>query len=272
MVENNWQELCTEAIAVVKKAGAFIIEQKQKVKLQDIEHKSLNSLVSYVDKTAEKILVEGLGKILEDKGETCSFLAEEATIERIDDGEIDFEWIIDPLDGTTNFLHNVPPFAVSVALTYQKELVIGIVYELNLDECFYAWKGGGAFLNEQAISVSPTLELKDSLIATGFPYYDFSKLPNYMNALQYFIQNTRGLRRHGSAAVDLCYVASGRFDAFFEYSLAPWDVAAGALIVQEAGGKIFDFKGKDGFLFGKEIIAINANLEQSFTDIIKQYF
>lgn len=221
----NYEKICSEASLIALKAGEFIQQELGRVQGQSIEDKSLNQLVSYVDRTAEEMLVEGLQKVLPE----ATFLTEENTIEN---KEGEWQWIIDPLDGTTNFLHEVPVFSVSVALKHQKEIVVGIVYEVNRKECFYAWKGGGAWLNNKRIRVSKAPELSKSLIATGFPVTDFERLPQYLNTLGLFMQHTRGVRRLGSAATDLAYVACGRFDAFFEYNLNPWDVAAGVLLVQ----------------------------------------
>ena len=240
----------TQTINAVKKAAVFIQSEIGKINNNDIETKSINSLVTYVDKNAEIILVEELKKIITN----ATFLTEENTIEQMQ-GE--WQWIVDPLDGTTNFIHQIPVFGISVALKHNDEIVIGVVYEVNNNECFYASKNNGAFLNGNKIAVSETAALEDSLVATGFPYYDFSKAENYLNVLRFLMQNTRGIRRLGAASIDLCYVACGRFDAFFEYSLAPWDVAAGAFIVKEAGGYISDFSGSKNWLFGKEIIATN---------------
>lgn len=265
MGTKDLEKLYQEAVLVVKEAGQFILTELGKVSSGAIETKSLNSLVSYVDKQAEEILVEGLQKILPES----VFITEEDTIENRD-GE--WQWIIDPLDGTTNFLHQLPCFAVSVALRHHEETVIGIVYEPTGDECFYAWKNGGAFLNNRPIKVSDTATLSESLVATGFPYYDYEQLPQYFKALEHFILNTRGIRRFGSAAVDLAYVAAGRFDAFFEYSLQPWDVAAGAFIVQEAGGVVSDFCGDDNYLFGQEMLAGGANLFPEVLEVIKSSF
>jgi myo-inositol-1(or 4)-monophosphatase len=151
------------------------------------------------------------------------------------------------------------------------EIILGVVYEVNLKECFYAWKDSNAFLNGRIIKVSDTSTVKDSLIATGFPYYDFNKLRAYLNSLEYFLQHSHGARRLGSAAVDLAYVACGRFEAFYEYSLKPWDVAAGALIVGQAGGKISDFSGKKNYIFGEELIASNSFIFDEFLAIVNKY-
>lgn len=261
----NYQEICEQAVPVIKRAGQFIREQLGNVKTGDIEVKALNSLVSYVDKNAEERLVEGLSKILPE----AVFLTEEETVET---QEGTYRWIIDPLDGTTNFLHQLPVFSVSVALQHNNDLVVGIVYEVNQDECFYAWQNGGAYLNGQRISVSSTQTLSDALIATGFPYYDYDRMASYIEVLKYFMQHTRGIRRLGSAAVDMAYVACGRFDTFYEYSLNAWDVAGGIVLVKEAGGQVTDFKGQDNYLFGKEMIASNSGLFEEVKKLILSNF
>jgi len=245
--------LCHDVVELCREVGIFIKMEENKVQQSQIEVKSLNSLVSYVDKTAEQKLVDGLGTMLPSSG----FIAEEGTSEKI--GK-EYNWIIDPLDGTTNFLHGIPTYSVSVALKQNDEIVIGVVYEINRDECFYAWKGGNAFLNGERIQVSQSSTIKESLIATGFPYYDYERSDAYFDLLKHLAHNSRSIRRIGSAAVDLVYVACGRFDAFFEYSLHAWDVAAGAFIVQEAGGIVTDFQGSDNWLFGKEMLACNNNI------------
>jgi len=265
MNTNELESLCHKSCAVVREVGQFLKQELGKVGAEAIETKSLNSLVSYVDKKAEEQLVKGLGALLPN----ATFLTEEETVEQ-KDGE--FQWIIDPLDGTTNFLHQLPFFSISVALRHHDETVIGIVLEVNRDECFYAWKGGGSFLNDKKISVSDSKTLGDTLIATGFPYYDYERVEPFVETLKFFMKNTRGIRRFGSAALDLAYVACGRFDAFYEYSLNAWDVAGGAFIVQEAGGIVEDFKGGSDYLFGKEIIAVNPNIRAAFFQSINSAF
>lgn len=232
-----------------------------KFDLNDVISKGQRDLVSYVDLNAEKIIVEGLKQILPE----ATFLTEEKTIS---DSGASLRWIIDPLDGTTNFIHGVPAFSVSIALQHEDELLIGVVYEINLDECFYAWKKGGAFLNGEKISVTQTSALRDTLTATGFPYKEFSQMNRFFNTLRFLFNNTHGVRRLGSAAVDLVYVACGRFDGFFEYNLNPWDVAGGALIVEEAGGIVTDFSGGKDFLHGKEIIASNPGIYKEFLKMV----
>jgi len=185
------------------------------------------------------------------------FIAEEGTSSK--HGER-YNWVIDPLDGTTNYIQGVPIYAVSIGLLDGDELVVGVVYEVGLDECFYAWKKGGAYMNGEPIRVSERDDIHDALLATGFPYSNFDQLDEYLALLKWTMTNARGVRRLGSAATDLAYVACGRFDAFWEYDLKPWDVAAGALIVKEAGGVVTDFNGGNNYIFGGEIIASNALL------------
>ncbi|MFT4760458.1 MAG: myo-inositol-1(or 4)-monophosphatase [Paraglaciecola sp.] len=265
MTTTKLEKLTAETCEIVRQVAEFILAEKGKVKTGQIEVKSKNSLVSYVDKNAEKQLVEGLQKLLPES----VFLTEEETIENQTG---DYQWIIDPLDGTTNFLHDLPCFSISVALRFKEELVIGVVHEVNENETFYAYKNGGAYLNGSKIKVTPTTTLSESLIATGFPYYDYSKVKSYLTMLEYLMQETRGIRRFGSAAVDLVYVACGRFDGFFEYSLNAWDVAAGILIVQEAGGQVCDFNGGNDYLFGKEIVATNSGIATEFQALVTRHF
>jgi len=246
------KDVCELAVS----AGKFLKEETGKLKESDIEVKSANNYVTYVDKKSEAMLVEGLSKILPGTG----FIAEEnpALPTR------DLNWIIDPLDGTTNFIHGVPIFCISIALMEGKEVISAVVLEINSGELFYTRKDAPAYLNGKIIHVSESGKIGDCLFATGFPYYDYSRLDAYLNLFRYFMVYSRGVRRLGSAAADLAYVACGRFDGFYEYGLSPWDVAAGALLVKNAGGMISDFSGNDNFLFGKEIIATNGTVYESF--------
>ncbi len=247
---------------VCKQTGAYIAEQAKAFELGNVEYKGKNDLVSYVDKTAEKLLVEGLQKILPEAG----FLTEENTINSSDK---EYTWIIDPLDGTTNFIHGLPIYAISIGLEYKQEIVVGVVYEINKDEMFSATKNGGAFLNAQPIKCTEVQQLSDTLLATGFPYYNFDLLPQYMNLFSKLMQDTHGLRRLGSAAVDLAYVAAGRFDGYFEYNLNAWDVAGGSLLVQEAGGVCIDFQGGNDFVHGRSIIVGNKAIAEAILDAAK---
>lgn len=261
----NFKKLCLEVQIIARNAGAFIAGEREKINLKDIKVKGKSDFVSYVDKQAEELIVNGLRKLLPESG----FIAEEGTGSSA--GE-KYKWIIDPLDGTTNFIHGLPPFAVSIALMEVEELVLGVVYEITQDECFYAWKGSQAYLNGRVIKVTKAATTNDCLIATGFPYSAFDKLEYYVDSMRYFMTHSHGLRRLGSAATDLAYVAAGRCDAFYEEGLKPWDVAAGAIIVRQAGGKVSDFNGGDKFLFNGEIIASNGAYFDEFYNIVNKYF
>jgi myo-inositol-1(or 4)-monophosphatase len=258
------ERVLIDVITLSKYVGDFIRKESQNFDSSKIELKGLNDLVSYVDKEAEKMIVEGLKSIFPQAG----FITEEGTA--MEKGEV-FNWIVDPLDGTTNFMHGLPVYAVSIALTENDKVILGVVHEVNRDECFYAIRGGKAYCNEKEISVSKASGLSQSLLATGFPYYDFGQMEKYLGILNEFMQKTHGLRRLGSAAVDLCYVACGRFEGYFEYNLNPWDVAAGSLIVQQAGGFVTDFKGGGDFVFGREIVAGNASQGQ-ILEVIQRHW
>lgn len=259
------QQVLNQTIDIAKEAGAFIRKERENFNLEKVEHKGLNDLVSYVDKEAEKLIIQQLSDLLPE----ADFIAEEGT--KGVTGK-DYTWIIDPLDGTTNFIHGIPAFAVSIGLKHKDEIVLGVVYEVNLDECFYATKGGGAYCNGKPIKVSAAMELSSSLIGTGFPYSAMGKIDNYLNALKSLMEKTHGLRRIGSAATDLCYVACGRFEGFFEYNLQPYDVAAGLLIVQEAGGEVTDFQKGNDYIFGKKIIASNGLIHEALWQEINKFW
>jgi myo-inositol-1(or 4)-monophosphatase len=262
----NLDELTEQVCLIAKKTGAFLLEENKKISAQDIETKSKNSLVTYVDKSAEKQIIEALTPLIPEAG----FIAEEGTSDKTGDT---YNWVIDPLDGTTNYIHGLPIYCVSIGLLKGKnELLVGVIYEPNLDECFYARKDGGAYLNGKPIQVSETDKIENSLFATGFPYYDYHKMDGYLKVLKDLMFNSRGIRRLGSAAVDLAYVACGRFEAFYEYSLNPWDVAAGALIVKEAGGVVYDFRRGKDYIFGKEIIASTPKVYESLQTFIDKDF
>lgn len=262
----NLSQIAPQVIKLSRQVGTFILQESKKIRREDIEKKGRNDLVSYVDRNAETKIVEGLSQILPD---SAFFTEENPDSQQLTDKP--YHWIIDPLDGTTNFLHGLPIFAVSIGLMYDNKLVLGVIYEPNRDECFYAIAGEGAFCNEQAIKVSPVPQLADSLLATGFPYRDFEKIPAYLDIIREFMQKSHGLRRMGSAAIDLAYVACGRFEGFFEYNLSPWDVAAGALIIKEAGGQVSTFSGGNDFVFGREIVAA-GNIHAEMQSLIAKHW
>lgn len=277
----NLNKICGEVSSLALKTGYFIRQQQKKIKTSSVEIKSKNNFVTFVDRESERRMVKGLQKILPEAG----FITEEETVST---SRKKYMWVIDPLDGTTNFIHGMPCYCISVGLfvsssgfSFNKkrnktpregEIVLGVIYELNFNELFYGIKNGGAFLNGKKISVTKTKKLRDSLVVTGFPTYDYSRMDEYLKLFRHLMTRTHGLRRLGSAAVDLAWVACGRFDCFYEYSLNVWDVAAGSLIVKEAGGKISDFSGKNNFLFGKEIIASNGKVHTQMINTIKKFF
>jgi myo-inositol-1(or 4)-monophosphatase len=249
----NLENLCKKVVAVAEEASEFIAEQARQFKPSQIEIKGKNDLVSYVDRETEALIVSQL-KLFFPEGE---FIAEEnPDFKNLTNQP--YHWIIDPLDGTTNFLHGLPIFSISIGLMHYDKMVLGVVHEVNRKETFYAWERGGAYCNGERIYATQGYQMKDSLLATGFPYRDFDRFPAYLDVIRQLMYQTHGLRRMGSAAVDLAYVAMGRFQGFFEYGLNSWDVAAGALLVQEAGGTVTDFKGENDYVFGKQILAAGS--------------
>jgi myo-inositol-1(or 4)-monophosphatase len=242
-----------EVLNICRSVASFIRTESEGFDMNRIEQKDkFNNLVSYVDKESEKKLVTTLQKILPQAG----FITEEGTVVQSQSHE--YNWIIDPLDGTTNFLHGLPVYAISIGLSYKQKMIFGIVHDIVNDHSYHAIEDGDAYVNTKKIMVSPAQSLSESLMATGFPYYKLDKTDAYLQIIKTFLDKTHGIRRLGSAAMDLAFVASGKLEGFFEYNLNPWDVAAGAFIVQQAGGKVTDFSGGDNFLFGGELCASNT--------------
>lgn len=253
----NFENICFKVIETVKDTAILIEQEATKHKNVISETKGRHNYVTSVDKAAEEKIVNELSFLLPEAG----FIAEEGTSTK--KGEV-YNWVIDPIDGTTNFIHGLSPYAISVALMEGDEIVVGVIYELGLKECFYAWKNSSAFLNGEIISVSKAATVNDSLIATGFPYTNYSYMDEFFESMKYFMENSHGLRRLGSAATDIAYVACGRFDGFYEYGLNPWDIAAGILILKQAGGISSDFSGGKNYLFGGEIISSNKMITEEF--------
>lgn len=242
-------------------AGEFIADEALKFKTNAIEYKDVNNVVSYVDKEAENLIVS----CLKSEYPNIGFITEEGTVES---GDINgLNWIIDPLDGTANFVHGLPHYSVSLALAEGKNVLAGVVYNICSKDLFWAIKGGGAFRNGNRIYVSKNETFGQSLFATGFPYYKFEEMEKYVQVLESLMQKTHGLRRFGSAALDLAYVAAGMFDGFFEYNLNSWDMAAGVLLVTEAGGKVTDFSGGDNYIFGGDVVAGSAVQSELLAEI-----
>ena len=260
----NLEAITSLVCGLSRETGAYIKREVSRFTETAIEEKGRHNFVTYVDRTAEERIVKELSIILPNAG----LFAEEGTHTS---GKSSLQWIIDPLDGTTNFIHRVPVYSISIGLLENRTLLLGVVFEINQDECFYGWKGGGAWLNGNPIKVSATRKLDKSLMATGFPYTDYARLDDYISLFKDLLQKTQGVRRFGSAAVDLAYVASGRFDGFYEYGLNPWDVAAGAMLVKEAGGMVTDFLGLDDYIHGKEIVASNGFIHKELLKSVREH-
>ncbi|MFN8211121.1 MAG: inositol monophosphatase family protein [Bacteroidales bacterium] len=258
------KEICSSISSIAIETGRYIMSESGEFNPGTAEKKAVNDFVTHVDKGAESFIVAELSKLLPEAG----FIVEEKT--SVKRGER-YNWVVDPLDGTTNFIHKLHPFAISIALTEYGEPVAGVVHEAAGNESFSAWKGGGAWLNSERIYVSTAARPQAALVSTGFPYKDFSRLDGYLHCLTWMMKNTMGIRRMGAASIDLAYVACGRFEVFFEYGLNPWDIAAGALLVREAGGTVTDFKGAGENLTGADIIASNHLLYPEFHKIISNF-
>ncbi len=260
----NLEKIEKGVIEICQEVGEFISTEGASFDRTRIEQKHVfNNLVSYVDKEAEKKLVTTLRKLFPKAG----FITEEGTVEQSKQHE--YNWIIDPLDGTTNFLHGFPIYAISIGLTRNDQTVLGVIYDICQKECYHAIENSPAFCNDRIITVSAINSLSESLLATGFPYYHFDKRDLYLDIIKEFLNGTHGIRRLGSAAIDLAYVACGKLEGFFEYNLHPWDVAAGVLIVKQAGGIVTDFKGGNDFLFGNQLCAANSLIHAEMLDVIK---
>lgn len=238
------------AIKAARRAAAVINRASNDVELLRVESKSPNDFVTEVDRAAEEAIIQ----VLRDAYPTHAILAEESG-ETGPEAETEYQWIIDPLDGTTNFIHGLPQYAVSIALAKAGVVEQAVVFDPNRNELFTASRGGGAFLNERRIRVSRRLKLQDSLIGTGFPYRSFALVDTYLAIFKELTQKTAGLRRPGAASLDLAYVACGRYDGFWEFGLSPWDMAAGALLISEAGGLVSDVRGEASYLDSGNIVA-----------------
>jgi len=252
------------ATQAARAAGGNILHHLDRIDQLNVEHKGKNDYVSEVDKEAENTIIQTIKKYYPEH----DILAEESGITKQKQKPAEVRWIIDPLDGTTNFLHQFPQFCVSIAVEVKGKIQHAAIFDPVRDEMFTASRGSGAFLNNRRLRVSQQKSLENALLATGFPYHDFSYIDAYMESLKSFMTSTAGIRRAGSAALDLAYVACGRVDGFWEFNLKPWDIAAGALIVQEAGGLSTDFNGGDNYLNSGNIIAANPKLYKEMAQTI----
>jgi myo-inositol-1(or 4)-monophosphatase len=250
------------AIKAARKAGGIIMRGLNDLDRIQVEEKGLNDFFSEIDRQAEQVIIETILRAYPDH----AVLGEEGGQQ----GASECLWIIDPLDGTTNFLHGFPHFAVSIAFSYRQTLAQAVVFDPVKNELFTASKGEGAMLNDRRIRVSKTELLLRALLGTGFPFRQFSHFDEYLHTLASFMKTTAGIRRPGAAALDLAYVAAGRLDGFWEYGLNPWDMAAGALLVKEAGGLVADFEGEDQFLDKGMILAANPKIFNQMIQALKK--
>ena len=252
------------AVKAARRAGAIINRASQDIGTLTIKSKNFNDFVSEVDVAAERAIID----TLKDAYPSHGFLGEESGSTS---HQSDFIWIIDPLDGTTNFLHSFPQYCVSIALQHKGEITQAVIYEPNRNDLYTATKGRGAFLNDKRIRVSKCDKLQEALIGTGFPFRDFKYLDDYLHMFKSMIQKTTGIRRAGSAALDLAYVASGALDGFWEIGLSPWDIAAGGLLIQEAGGIVTDLSGQTGWFESGNILVASPKIHDDMQAIIASH-
>ena len=252
------------AVRAARRAGELMIRQLNRLEALQVADKGRNELVTEVDRAAEEAIIE----VIRDHHPDHAILAEESGAS----GEHEYQWIIDPLDGTTNYVHGFPVFAVSIGVAKAGELEHGVVYDPLRQEIFTASRGQGAQLDGRRIRVSKRTTLQQSLIATGFPFRaNLVHIDRYLEMLRAVMLETAGVRRPGSAALDLCYVAAGRVDGFWELGLSKWDVAAGALIIREAGGRISDFRGTDAFLDSGNLVAGNPKVYAALSKLLAPF-
>jgi len=250
------------AVRAARAGGNVILRYVDRVDTVNVSTKAYNDYVTEVDRQAERTIIDVIHKAYPDH----SVLAEESG----GNERGDYVWVIDPLDGTTNFIHGFPQFAVSIALQYRGRLEQAVVYDPLRTEVFTATRGEGARLNERRIRVSRCAVLRDALLGTGFPFRRLSELDAYLETFRALIPRSAGIRRAGSAALDLAYVAAGRLDGFWEFGLQPWDMAAGALLVQEAGGIVTDLSGESGYLESGDILAASPKVHRAILKHLRQ--
>ena len=252
-MEQDLEKLTLAVCEIARQAGAYIRGEREKFSLESVERKHAHDYVSYVDKGSERLIVSALRELLPEAG----FITEEQTAQR---GESPLCWVVDPLDGTTNFIHGYAPYCVSIALCQGHDIVIGVVYEVTTDECFYAWKNGGAYCNGERLRVSNT-PLCDALLCLQLPYNSKDYKPVAQDLIGRFYGNVASIRMSGSAAMSLCYVAAGRLDGYAERYIGQWDFMAGACIVKEAGGRVTDYEGGEDFMDGNCVVATNGVID-----------
>ena len=285
MEEKDLEKYTLAVCEIARQSGAYIREERRKFSLESVERKHAHDYVSYVDKGSERLIVSALRELLPEAG----FITEEGTAEaRSEECGVRSEellWVVDPLDGTTNFIHQYAPYAVSIALLQGKTVLIGVVYEICADECFYAWKGGGAWLcgmrnvecgtrseecgvRSERLHVS-SQKMQDALLCLQFPYNSDAYKPVMKRLIDRLYGHVGSIRACGSAAMALCQVAAGRLDGYAEQYIGQWDYMAGSLIVMEAGGTVTDYSGSPDFTQGNSVVATNGVIQQDFLSVIK---
>ncbi|MBQ9641540.1 MAG: inositol monophosphatase [Bacteroidaceae bacterium] len=263
MEGTDLQQILQQVKEVAQLAGGYIREQRQSFDSKRIETKGTHDYVSYVDRQTEELIVARLKDILPQAG----FLTEEKTT--ANNSTHEYTWVIDPLDGTTNFLHGLAPYCVAIALRQGSQLLLGVVYEVVADELFWACQGSAAYLNGKEIRVSAVTRVTDALVCFGYPYNVNEWSPVMQRLVREYYGSCASIRNLGSAEAELCYIACGRFDAYVESYLKPWDVSAGAIILQQAGGHISDYGGGDGWTEGREVLATNGRVHAEMLDMLK---
>lgn len=273
----NLEQITRLVCRVAREAGSYIRKERANFSLDKVERKHAHDYVSYVDKGSEQLIVKALREILPEAG----FITEEGTTKEdmsdVSHQTSDFTWVVDPLDGTTNFIHGFAPYAVSIALCKGREIVVGVVYEIVSDECFYAWKNGGAHIemrNEKGEMRNVPLRvgnssINDALLCLQLPYNSDAYKPVIKRLIDHFYGNVGSIRMIGSAAIALCYVAAGRLDAYAERYIGQWDYMAGALIVMEAGGRVTNYAGEDYFMEGDSVVATNGIVHQNLLEAVR---
>ena len=277
MEEKDLEKYTLAVCEIARQAGAYIREERRKFSFDSVERKHAHDYVSYVDKGSERLIVSDLRELLPEAG----FITEEGTAREVKSDEVKSErllWVVDPLDGTTNFIHQYAPYAVSIALLQGKTVLIGVVYEICADECFYAWQGGGAWLcgtrseecgvRSERLHVS-SQKMQDALLCLQFPYNSEAYKPVMKRLIDRLYGHVGSIRACGSAAMALCQVAAGRLDGYAEQYIGQWDYMAGSLIVMEAGGTVTDYSGSQDFTQGNSVVATNGVIQQDFLSVIK---
>ena len=261
---NQYDEALEAAIEAALEAGQLIRAHAGKIQSRQIRMKNYHDLVTEIDERSQKLIVD----MLLEAFPGTKVLAEEGDLSQGAEKTEGLRWIIDPIDGTTNFTHGMPPYAVSIGLEDSGTLVAGVVLEVGRWELFTATKGGGVKVNGAPVSVSDATSVSDSLVVTGFPYRHFEHLDDFLSLLGGMLQAARGVRRTGAASVDLAYVAAGRFDAFFETGLMPWDLAAGTLLINEAGGMVTNYSNEPDRIFDRQVLATNGKIHEEMLQLV----